>query len=309
MNENTILKIEDVSVIYENGKGISNFNLNFDKGDFVALVGSNGAGKSTLINAISGIQKLNNGRIEFNDKYITSKYPYNILGFSPQSQVIDWYLTVADNVKLGLLLAGKKTKEVQSMVDEALDIVNLKGKQDLSVDQLSGGQQQRVQIARAIAHNPYFYLLDEPTTGLDAESSEKFLRYLKSKTENEECAVLLSSHDLTLLENYCKKMIYIDQGEIVYFGNIKDFVNNNSNRKRYIVEYNGELDSEVLNELKVIAKDVVMIDENNNLVLDLDLDVNVSSLISIIEKNVKLINIKNENISLRDTYLNMKGRR
>ncbi|WAA13200.1 ATP-binding cassette domain-containing protein [Fervidibacillus halotolerans] len=124
-NEKPILLVKNLSVTYNNGAGIKNINFNIYPGDFVALVGSNGAGKSTLLNGLSGIQEITEGTIIYHDQYINPKNPYRILGFSPQNQVIDWYLNVFDNVLLGPLLAGFDKKRSEEMTLKALNKVNL----------------------------------------------------------------------------------------------------------------------------------------------------------------------------------------
>ena len=82
---------------------------------------------------------------------------------------------------------------------------------------LSGGQQQRVQLARAVVHNPDFLILDEPTVGLEVESAELFLTNVKKFG----VTALVSSHDINILEKYANKLLFIDNGEIIYFGDLK----------------------------------------------------------------------------------------
>ncbi|MCI4059187.1 ABC transporter ATP-binding protein [Bacillus cereus] len=299
-----ILTINNLSIIYENGYGITDINLEFQPGDFVALVGSNGAGKSTLMNGISGIQKISKGTISFHDNYINKSNPFSILGFSPQNQVIDWYLNVIDNVLLGPLLAGIGRKQSKQMALEALRQVNLENKNSSSVDQLSGGQQQRVQIARAIAHKPTFYLLDEPTTGLDAESAEIFLQYLNSRVNENTCSVLISSHDLNLLEKYCNKMIYIEEGKIIFHGSISEFLNNNNQVNKYVIEYQGILDTTTLDKIIALGAEIL---STKPLTLTINQELSISNIISILEKTTQIINIKNERNSLRETYLKLKA--
>lgn len=90
---------------------------------------------------------------------------------------------------------------------QALDVLNLSDKKDKLVDSLSGGQLQRVQLARAIAHKPDFYILDEPTVGLDTESSDRFLSYLKDES-NKGKTIIISSHDINLIERFCEKSYF-----------------------------------------------------------------------------------------------------
>lgn len=113
-----------------------------------------------------------------------------------------------------------------------MDIDNLL---DKPVDHLSGGQQQRIQIAREIARQPHIYILDEPTTGLDVESSEKLFQYLKERSDNGNL-VIASSHDLTLLDEYVDKVLFIDRNQQIFFGSLKEFTANASLRETYLKE-------------------------------------------------------------------------
>ncbi|MCS4485763.1 metal ABC transporter ATP-binding protein [Staphylococcus americanisciuri] len=306
MKSSSIISIQNVTQLYDNNKGIRDITFDIQKGDFIALVGSNGSGKSTLINSISGVQSFQSGSIAINDDYIPEKHPYSLLGFSPQQQVVDWYLTVLDNVMLGTLLAGHHNKEAMSLATEALKIVNLEDKHHMSVDQLSGGQQQRVQIARAIAHRPAFYLLDEPTTGLDTESAEQFLRYLSESVSNRNAAALVSSHDLNLLEKYCNKVLYIDNGKVKYHGNMADFIENNNKTTNYTVVYAEPIN--ISNIESVMAQHVNEYSVLNTHTVSFNIShaQTVSDVIQACATLGKIQNFSEEKKTLRDSYLSIK---
>lgn len=218
MTEN-ILSVHNLVVKYDKALALDKITFSIQAKQCVGLLGSNGAGKSTLMNTITGIIEASAGEILYNDLYLNMEQPFASIGFSPQTQVMDWYTTVWDNVMLGLALAGKKGEEAKQLCEEALNVVALLDKKDKIVDGLSGGQQQRVQIARAIAHKPNIYILDEPTTGLDAESADKLFAYLKYECAQGK-AVFVSSHDIQLLEHFCEMILFLKQGEQQYFGNI-----------------------------------------------------------------------------------------
>ena len=98
---------------------------------------------------------------------------------------------------------------------------------------------QRVQIARAFLKNPKVYILDEPTTGLDVYSSENVMKYLKKEVENEKI-VIVSSHDLELMQKFCKRIIYISDGEIIFDGLMEEFIKNGTLRGRMLEEFANE---------------------------------------------------------------------
>ncbi|MCF1783297.1 ATP-binding cassette domain-containing protein [Lactobacillus mulieris] len=220
---------------YKTTTVVNDLNFKLEEGKFIALIGANGAGKSTLINTMIGIVKPLAGEINW-EVETDKKNPFNAVGFSPQSQLIDWYTSVFDNVIQGPLLAGYKMSVAKKQAEfalELLDIVDLKVK---PVDHISGGQQQRVQIAREIARKPKIYILDEPTTGLDVETGEKLFRYLQTEVKNG-ALVLTSSHDLTLLENYADQVLFINEHEQQFFGSLKDFLaDGTSLRDKYLQE-------------------------------------------------------------------------
>lgn len=221
---NYILNIEKLTVKYADKIALNEVSVSIKRGKFIGLLGSNGAGKSTFINAITGLQKITKGKISYNDCFLgNKKQPFASLGFSPQTQVMDWYTNVWDNVMIGLKLAGKKKEEAFVLCESALKRVSLLQERERIVDTLSGGQQQRVQIARAIAHQPDIYILDEPTTGLDTESSEALLSYLKDQTALGK-TVIVSSHDINLLESFCNEILFLEQGSMKFFGTVDEFI-------------------------------------------------------------------------------------
>lgn len=216
---------------------VNRLNFSLVEGDFVALVGSNGAGKSTLLNSLIGILPVISGELNWEVELQAKANPMNHIGFSPQSQLMDWYTTVYDNVMLGPLLAGFTRSEATKKSEEALKLLDIYQLRKEPVDHLSGGQQQRAQIAREIARDPDIYLLDEPTTGLDIETAESLFTFLSQKAK-EGRTILTSSHDLTLLDKYSDKILFIDSGQQRFFGTISAFLadSNLNLREKYLKE-------------------------------------------------------------------------
>lgn len=227
------INILDAEIGYGKKAVVSSLNFELGGGDFVALIGPNGAGKSTLLNSMIGILPLLKGRIEWYIDFDSN--PFNQVGFSPQTQLIDWYTTVFDNVIQGPLLAGISYQKAKIAAQDALSLLDIENLSESPVDHLSGGQQQRVQIAREIARDPQIYILDEPTTGLDVETAENLFQYLKNKVALGKI-VLTSSHDLTLLNEYVNKVLFIDGHRPVFFGPLKEFSQDDDLRKAYLKE-------------------------------------------------------------------------
>lgn len=221
--------INNMTSLYSNGKGIKNVTLSINEGEFVAILGHNGAGKSTLLNTLVGIKDYSNGEISID-------YKYNEIGFISQKQVIDWYLNVESNIRMEEIFLQKKDDELYNKITELLE---LKPYLNDHIEDLSGGQLQRVGIARAIMKKPKLYILDEPTTGLDVYSSEKVMQYFKSEVSKGKI-VLVSSHDLELIQKFCNRIIYIYDGNIKYDGAISDFIKDESLRDKILKELDHE---------------------------------------------------------------------
>ena len=182
---------------------------------------------------------------------------------------------------------------------QALDVLNLSDKKDKLVDSLSGGQLQRVQLARAIAHKPDFYILDEPTVGLDTESSDRFLSYLKDES-NKGKTIIISSHDINLIERFCEKILFLKNKQISYWGTLEDFVNR-TNRKVVF-----SLDHPLTNEQSEFLtsyKENVVIYNDTECMISVDKDDNVIAVINDLGEVLSIKGISIEREYLRDRYL------
>ncbi|AQQ55415.1 metal ABC transporter ATP-binding protein [Planococcus lenghuensis] len=300
MEQEQVIKIKNVGIKYGDNWVIRNFNTDFYQGQMVALIGSNGAGKTTLMNTIAGAIHPEEGKVEFNKKLL-NKHAFSSIGWSPQRQVIDWYLNVYNNVYMGAMLAGYSKRESKIKTNNALKIVGLEDMSKKHPDALSGGQQQRVQIARAIVHTPKIMILDEPTTGLDAESTDNLLASLKKHADMGNF-VLLSSHDLHSVENYCDTIMFIDKGKLIYFEKKEAFLSRFQNFEVLTLEIEHELSDAQFNTLQ---KSIEII-SRNPLQVRIKSNEPLGDLIQLVERYVCVKDVKKEKSNLRDIYLKLK---
>lgn len=222
--QNKVLEIEKLNALYDSGQGVKNINLSVNEGEFIALVGHNGAGKTTIMNSILGLKEYEGD--------IKLKYKYNDIGYVSQLQVMDWYLNVEDNIYMEQIILDRYNKEENQKIIKLLEVEKIL---KTSVEDLSGGQIQRVIVARALLKYPELYILDEPTTSLDIISSENLLEYLKELSKSNK-TIIISSHDIELIEKYCERIILIKEGKIKYDGSTEDFCNNKSLRNKLLEE-------------------------------------------------------------------------
>lgn len=194
--------------------------VSFDlpKNGMVFILGKSGSGKSTLLNIMSGLDKVDEGEIEFCGKDITkltekelSNYRNSCCGFVFQEYNLIPELDVGENIMLTLQLQGEK--DTEQKVKEVLKQVDLVGYEKRKVTELSGGQKQRVAIARAIIKNPKIIFADEPTGALDEKTGRNIFDLLKEFSKDK--LVVVVSHDRAFAERYGDRIIELADGKIV----------------------------------------------------------------------------------------------
>ena len=207
-------------------KGI---NLNIDKGELVAIMGSSGSGKSTLLNILGMLDNADDGSYHLDDVLIenldekkAAKYRNKFLGFVFQSFNLINYKNALENVALPLYYQGLARKERQKQALEYLDNVSLKQWATHLPSELSGGQKQRVAIARAMASKPKVLLADEPTGALDSTTSYEIMGLIQ-KINNEGKTILVVTHEDDIAK-MCKRIVKLKDGIIVEDKKIKQII-------------------------------------------------------------------------------------
>lgn len=211
-----LLKLENVSKIYETVNALQDINLTVRRGEWLSVMGSSGSGKTTLMNIIGCMDKPSHGKVLLDGQDITKESQHNLttirrekIGLIFQQFHLIQYLTAVENVMVA--------QYYHSMPDEkealaALDKVGLLKRAGHLPRQLSGGEQQRVCIARALINNPELILADEPTGNLDEENEQIVIRILHQLHE-EGATIVVVTHDLSVGEQAERKII-LDYGKI-----------------------------------------------------------------------------------------------
>ena len=187
-----------------------------DKG-IIALFGKSGCGKTTLLNLVGGLDHATGGEVLIEGERITpdsDKLRNAAIGYIFQNYNLSKKMTVGDNVATALRLIGVKDEKVISeRVDAALKCVDMQKYKNRYPDSLSGGQQQRVAIARAIVKSPKIILADEPTGNLDEQNTVMVMDLLRAISKT--CPVLLVTHESSLVDLYCDRVIEIKDGAVI----------------------------------------------------------------------------------------------
>ncbi|MGW7672879.1 ABC transporter ATP-binding protein [Streptomyces sp. NPDC054775] len=180
---------------------VRGIDLQVSPGEFVAVTGPSGAGKSTLMHLLGGLQHPDSGRIWLDGQRVDglSEARWAVIRRKHVGIVFQFFnlvstLTVADNVELPGLLAGRPPKQVRQDREELLTDLGLSGKEDSTPNDLAGGEQQRVALARALINRPRLLLADEPTGNLDSKATREVLRLI-SRYHQRGQTILLVTHD------------------------------------------------------------------------------------------------------------------
>lgn len=164
------IEFKNIDKFYGDNHVLKGINLEINKGDFVTLLGPSGCGKSTLLRCLAGLEQISGGQIMLDGEDITNKDPKDRnIGMVFQQYSLFPNMTVEENLSFGLKLQKLDPSEISRRVNDAIDMVELKGKEKEYPANLSGGQQQRVALARGIVMQPKVLLLDEPLSAIDAK--------------------------------------------------------------------------------------------------------------------------------------------
>lgn len=216
-----MLKVKDVFYSYDDGTtALNGINLEVKKGEIVALLGKNGAGKSTLFLQFNGILRPDSGEIfiegkplKYNKKsLVNARQKVGIVFQNPDDQI--FAPTVEEDVAFGPLNLKLPIDEVKKRVTDALRRVGMEGFEKKAPHYLSGGQKKRVAIAGILAMKPEIMILDEPMAGLDPVGAAKIINLLKELNE-EGITILISTHDVNIIQDYVDKIFVINDGEII----------------------------------------------------------------------------------------------
>lgn len=206
---------------------VKGINLQINKGEIVGLLGPNGAGKTTLIKMMCGLLIPDEGKILINGIDIQKK---RLKALSHISVVLEgnrnvyWRLTVEENLEYFAGNRGFSKEKVKQKINELIERFNLTEKRNEMVNTLSRGMQQKVAIAIALLANTDVIFLDEPTLGLDIETSYEIRKIIKEIAKEEGKTIIISSHDMPVVQDLCERVVIVNHGQIITDDHVKNYL-------------------------------------------------------------------------------------
>ena len=223
-----MIEASKLSFSYRNKKILNNISFKICENDRLCIIGPNGSGKTTLLKSLCNILDFQ-GSVLIDGKNIKDIEVYKTVAFMSQISEIYFDYSVFDTVMLGryanfkdkiFSMPNKKDKEIVLECLEKLKIIHLK---DKSINRLSGGELQKVFLARVFAQNPKIILMDEPANHLDLNSQIELIYNLKEWASKEARCIVAVMHDINNVFNFANKILLLNRGEILYFGDSERF--------------------------------------------------------------------------------------
>lgn len=216
------LTTDGVCVYFEGVKAVDDISLSVQRNRIHGLIGPNGAGKSTLFNAVSGFVPLTAGRVALGATDISGWSPTRIsqhgIVRTFQDTRIFKSLTVLENVELGAMDAGLHGNAGRAASMEVLELLRIGHLSDEIAGNVALGDGRRVGIARAVATQPDFLMMDEPAAGLDEKETSELADSIREIRDERQCGVLLVEHDMSVIFKICEEIHVMDSGRTIAVG-------------------------------------------------------------------------------------------
>lgn len=292
MSKNIVLETKNIWKKVGHHVIVNDVSLKLYEGDILGFIGPNGAGKTTTIKLMLGLQNLNGGIVKISNFDLKEEFAKAISNVGAIIENPDHYMYMSgyDNLKI----AAKLYKVPESRILEVTKIVGLEDKIYDKVKNYSLGMRQRLGIAQAIIHKPRLLILDEPMNGLDPDGIKDLKELLKRLASEEKMAILVSSHLLSELENFCNRIAILYKGKI-----IKDLefneINTYQEKSDYILELSNINIKNILYHYEVI--------DDYHIKINITKDEMSNILKALLLNDIDIYEIKKVANSLESVYL------
>ncbi len=293
------LKIENVSKRYGEKVAVDNISLEMNEPGVFGLLGTNGAGKTTTIRMLLGILKKDSGEITWNGKEVKRK---NVnFGYLPEERGIYPKVKIFDQLVYFAELKGMKKQQAKEEINYWMGRLKVEEYKDMLAEKLSKGNQQKVQFITAILNNPELIVLDEPFSGLDPVNTE-LLKDVILELVKKGKYIIMSSHQMSSIEEFCSDVVIINRGKTVLKGNLKE-IKDSYPAKRLEIDAKQDITADIENAGMKIEKNI-----DNNYEITIENEDKAHALLkTLVEKGVVLDKFELKKPSLNDIFIEKVG--
>ena len=293
------LKVENVSKHFGEKLAVDNISFDINKPGVFGLLGTNGAGKSTTIRMMLGILKKDSGEITWNGKKVERKnvnfgYLPEERGIYPKSKIYEQLLYFAE-------LKGMKKEEASKEIDYWMDKLKVSEYKNMTAEKLSKGNQQKVQFITAILNDPELIVLDQPFSGLDPVNTELLKEVILELVEKGKY-IVMSSHQMTSIEEFCSDVVIINKGKTVLKGNLKE-IKDTYKANRLIIDTKQDITAEIKELNLNIEKNI-----DNNYEIKIENEEIAHTLLkNLVNKNIEIDKFELKKPTLNDIFIEKVG--
>ena len=292
------LIVKNINKSFGDKHVVDNISFSLEEPGVFGLLGTNGAGKTTTIRMILGIIKKDSGEITWNGKAVTRG---NVnFGYLPEERGLYPKSTIYDQLVYFANLKGLDMRAADKAVKMWLDKLNLMEYINSPAEKLSKGNQQKVQFITAMLHDPDLIVLDEPFSGLDPLNTEILSKIMKDLVKSGKY-IIMSSHQMSVIEEFCSNLVILNRGKTVLSGNLKE-IKDSYETNKVLIETTDEIDG-ILKKLKVDVLDK----NDDEYLVSADADDRRRLLKELVKNNIEVKTFKVIKPTLHEIFIEKVG--
>jgi ABC-2 type transport system ATP-binding protein len=313
LDNESIIEVQNLTKAFGDFVAVDSISFDMKKGEIFGLLGPNGAGKSTVIRMLSTLTRPTKGTATVGgfDVVKQDNEVRKLIGIVSEKMIMYNRLTARENLWFFGTLFGMQKKELNSRIDELLELVQLTKWQKVQVGTFSTGMKQRMNIIRALLNMPQVLFLDEPTLGLDPQSTVEIREFIERLNREHNTTILITTHMMSEADLLCDRIGIIDHGKIVALDTSTNLKNSISGTNTTILTLEiSNLTPDLLESVRALkCVETVSQENSSRLKIHAHGDDAFDSIIDLIRmKNANIVSMQNIQPTLEDVFLHITGR-
>lgn len=301
--QSEVLQVKSISKQFSNVQAIKDISFSVEQGDIFAFLGPNGAGKTTTLRILLDIIKADKGHIEWNLNGSSNQLPEAAqIGYLPEERGLYLDIPIIKSLVYLASIRGMDKHEAKKAAMEWLEKLELADRAKEKLQVLSKGNQQKIQFIASILHKPAFAILDEPFSGLDPLNQEIFIDFIK-EINKQGTTILLSAHQMQLVEKTAHKIFLINKGEVLYNGSLNGIYETFGNKPIIELNFKSGLNLDALNAIGEVEE--MQIADDHFVKLTFRQNTDMKLILADLAKLEGVFELSSHKPSLHDIYLDL----